>query len=108
MTNITFTFQNKILTGIRAQGHSGYAEKGSDIICAAVSTLMQALLLGIMDVAKIPSVTARIDDEKILISVSWLAKYSSKIQILTHTIEKSLRQIASENSGYIKISEENI
>ncbi len=28
---------------LRAEGHAGYAEKGSDIVCAAVSTLMQTL-----------------------------------------------------------------
>ena len=27
------------LTGFRAEGHSGYAEEGSDIVCAAVSVL---------------------------------------------------------------------
>ena len=25
-----------ILTGYRAQGHTGYAEAGSDIVCAAI------------------------------------------------------------------------
>ena len=28
---------------LRASGHAGYAEKGKDIVCAAVSTLMQTL-----------------------------------------------------------------
>lgn len=28
---------------VQASGHAGYAEKGSDIVCAAVSTLMQTL-----------------------------------------------------------------
>ena len=28
---------------LQASGHAGYAEKGSDIVCAAVSALMQTL-----------------------------------------------------------------
>lgn len=28
---------------LRAEGHAGYAEKGKDIVCAAVSVLMQTL-----------------------------------------------------------------
>lgn len=32
--------KNKMLWRFRIEGHSGYAEHGSDIICAAVSTLV--------------------------------------------------------------------
>lgn len=34
---------------VRAQGHSGYADSGSDIVCAAVSTLVQTAYLAIKD-----------------------------------------------------------
>lgn len=32
------------LTGLSAKGHAGYAEKGSDIVCSAVSVLLAAAL----------------------------------------------------------------
>jgi uncharacterized protein YsxB (DUF464 family) len=32
---------------IHAAGHAGYAEHGKDIVCAAISTIMQTALLGI-------------------------------------------------------------
>ena len=35
------------ISGFRASGHSGTAEKGHDIVCAGVSALSQAALLGI-------------------------------------------------------------
>lgn len=31
-------------TGIQIEGHAGYAEKGKDIVCAAVSVLSQTLI----------------------------------------------------------------
>lgn len=37
---------------IHAVGHAGYAEHGKDIVCAAISTIMQTALLGIQAVAQ--------------------------------------------------------
>ncbi len=49
---ITVTFfegKNGKVTKVRMSGHSGYAESGSDIVCAAVSTLVQTAYLAIED-----------------------------------------------------------
>ena len=109
MIEITLSYQDKILIGISSRGHSGYSEKGSDIICAAVSVLMQSLVLGLHDIAKVDGLVCQINDKIPLISVTWPKKFNSKVHILTATISESLKQIASENSDYIKIhSEEKI
>ena len=42
------------LIGYRAQGHTGYAETGQDIVCAAVSALTQSTLNGLRGVLKAP------------------------------------------------------
>ena len=39
MTNITFYKTNNSFVGFRVLGHSGYAEEGSDIVCAGISVL---------------------------------------------------------------------
>ena len=54
------------LTGYRAQGHTGYAEAGSDIVCAAVSALTQSTLNGLRNVLKAP-VMYDIDDQRALL-----------------------------------------
>ena len=36
MTTVTFHMEGDRLTGFDSQGHSGYAEEGADIVCAAV------------------------------------------------------------------------
>lgn len=43
--------------GFVAQGHAGYAENGYDIVCAAVSTLTQATVVGIVEVLKVQAKT---------------------------------------------------
>ncbi|NPV72015.1 MAG: ribosomal-processing cysteine protease Prp [Firmicutes bacterium] len=36
---------------VRAEGHSGYAPSGSDIVCAAVSAVVQTAVLGVRQAA---------------------------------------------------------
>ena len=39
MTTVTFRTEGERITGFDSQGHSGYAEEGSDIVCAAITSL---------------------------------------------------------------------
>ena len=103
MIKINFFYQENILVGIECSGHSGYDEKGRDVICAAVSVLMQSLVLGLREIVKLDSLVCQIDDKTPLISVRWLKKFNPKISLLTQTISESLKQIAEQNSDYIKI-----
>lgn len=41
MTRITLFRSRSHAIGFEAEGHTGYAEEGSDIVCAAVSALTQ-------------------------------------------------------------------
>ncbi len=40
MTRVEVFLTNKGYTGFTVSGHSGYAEEGSDIVCAAVSSVV--------------------------------------------------------------------
>ena len=40
---------DRTIPSMRVYGHAGYAEKGSDIVCAAVSALSQALAKYVCD-----------------------------------------------------------
>ena len=48
MTVITVLKKHGRLVGFEAKGHSGYAEAGEDIVCAAVSAVMQTAVIGIL------------------------------------------------------------
>ena len=48
MTTVTiFRNQNHAYTGFSCSGHADYAEHGSDIVCAGISTLAQTALKGV-------------------------------------------------------------
>ena len=40
MTRCEFFTEGERITGISVSGHSGYAESGSDIVCAAISAVV--------------------------------------------------------------------
>ena len=39
MTTVVITHEGSFITGFTATGHTGYAEEGEDIVCAAVSAI---------------------------------------------------------------------
>ena len=62
-TTVTFIKRSDDkLIGYRAEGHTGYAEAGADIVCAGVSALTQSTLNGLRNVLKAP-VMFDIDDQ---------------------------------------------
>ena len=52
MINVIVIKQNQTIKTIEATGHSGYAEEGNDIVCSAVSTLMETLANGLTEIVK--------------------------------------------------------
>ena len=50
MTTITFRNEGGRIIGFDSQGHSGYAEEGADIVCAAVSSTIDLVIATINDV----------------------------------------------------------
>ena len=107
MINILIIKSNEDIMTIEATGHSGYAESGKDIVCSAVSTLMQSLAVGLTEVVQIP-VTVKVDEEIAHMHIAIQDKHDPKMrpaQILMHTTALSLREIANSYTKYIKIKE---
>ena len=50
MTCITFRMEGDRITGFDSKGHSGYAEAGSDIVCAAVTSAIRLVEATVNDV----------------------------------------------------------
>ena len=50
MTTITFRSQGSRITGFDVQGHSGYAEAGADIVCAAITSAVRLVETTVNDV----------------------------------------------------------
>ena len=54
MIEITFCEQNGRLSGFEISGHSGFAETGSDIVCAAVSSCAQMVANTLTEILALP------------------------------------------------------
>jgi len=63
MTNIKIVRQNKSIVSIVCDGHTNYGVLGEDIVCAALSSIVQTALLGLMQVSGIP-ITYQRDEKK--------------------------------------------
>ena len=61
MTKCEFFTQDDRITGFSVSGHSGYAEAGSDIVCAAVSAVVSMAEATINDVC---GAKAKVRDKK--------------------------------------------
>ena len=62
MTEITFYKRNGIYYGFKETGHSGYADAGQDIVCAALSA-MTMLIVNTIEVSYAADVEYTIDED---------------------------------------------
>ena len=66
MTTVVFRMEDDRITGFEARGHSGYAEAGEDIVCAAVTSTIRLVecvlndVMGISAAVKVNEKTAAI------------------------------------------------
>ena len=66
MTTVTFFTEGRRITGFQAEGHSGYAEAGEDIVCAAVTSAVRLVecvlndVMGLCASVKVQEKSARI------------------------------------------------
>ena len=62
MTKVTFSSREGKILSVDILGHAGYADKGEDIVCAAISSAVMLTHALLFDVQKLP-VDTLIEDE---------------------------------------------
>ncbi|MBQ4158222.1 MAG: ribosomal-processing cysteine protease Prp [Clostridia bacterium] len=107
MTKVVFYSDEKgMIWGFEASGHAGYAESGSDIVCAAISALTQATAGGLSEVVKAPLKT-RMDEDTGYFSCNMQSSADQetleKAQILLVTMKMALTEISRDYPGTIRI-----
>ena len=94
------------LVGYRVEGHSGYAEAGEDIVCAAVSVLTQTTLNGLQDVIRVP-VMYEIDDRTAFLEARLTPEANEnqlrQAQILLETLHQGLQAIERSYPRNVRI-----
>ena len=53
MTKVQIFKQGDSIVKVMANGHTGYGEEGEDIVCSALSSIIQTALMGLLQVAQI-------------------------------------------------------
>ncbi len=107
MTDITLYWGEDALLGLESLGHADYDDEGFDIVCASVSALVHALLLGLSDVACVKDLSCSVlkDSEEPSIEVFWPEHEAKRLDILTRTVALSLKDIESGYPGHVRITE---
>lgn len=98
--------ENDLVRGFRVCGHAEYAEQGSDVVCAAVSALMQAALLGLTEIEKL-DFKYRTGKSLLEFQLPELSKGCSaeRVNFLMATVYASLRRIEERYSEFIRVEE---
>ena len=52
MITVKIVHNNNDIYKVECKGHSGFDKSGKDIVCSAVSAVIQTALMGLMDVSK--------------------------------------------------------
>ena len=88
------------LSSIFARGHAEFAEESDDVVCAAVSAILQAARLGLEDYARI-ALEAR--QHKGDFSIRWPEKTrdDERVQAIAATAEMAVAQIARQYPEHV-------
>lgn len=103
MTRVTlFHAQDGRLSGYECRGHAGYAQAGSDIVCAAVSMLSYTCANALESVAGVePDVLVHEGMMKVTVPI---AQLSHDALVILRTFEQGINDIASSYPKYIHIT----
>lgn len=91
------------MTGFHIEGHSGYADRGSDIICSAVSALAINCVNSIEEFTE-DEFSVGTDEERGMIDFDLADQPSSKSKLLLHSMLLGIQEIEkSYGSQYVTI-----
>ena len=88
--------------GFQARGHAGYAEAGSDIVCAAVSALVTNTVNSI-ELLTENSVRVRTEEKGGLMAAKLGEAATPEAQLLLRSLYTGLRSIEKEHRKYIQV-----
>ena len=105
MVTVTFLGSAKLLTGFQISGHSGYAEAGSDIVCASISSCAYLVVNTVTDVLGLPAEAEASDGAMLLkLRVADAAPAQPILQgFLLH-----IQALAEQYPSYLQCNTQNI
>jgi uncharacterized protein len=109
MTEITLFRIRSHAVGFEAEGHTGYAEEGSDIVCAAVSALTQGAAIGLKEVLGL-DIALDISEGYMycMLPKKMTTAQQHDAELILNTMAATLRSIAETNGDYIKMTDREV
>ena len=106
MTKCEFFRDGARITGFSISGHSGYAEAGSDIVCAAISAVVGMAEATINDVCGGKAkVRVKDEDARITLTLPAACEEEETIQNVLDGMLLYLINLRDEYSDYIEVLE---
>ena len=93
------------LSSVFAQGHTGWAESGQDVVCAAVSAILQAACAGLQEHAKL-DVDMRRSVGELSFMLPEAARDDAATVAIVRTAEISIEQIALQHPKHVTAKSE--
>ncbi len=111
MTKISVKKNQENFLKITCDGHTGYGVEGEDIVCSAVSSIVQTAALGLLMVAVVPVEINR-DDEKgffeMIIPQNLSEQNQHDVNVILSTMLCGLGDLREEYSDFIELEVENV
>ena len=106
MTKCEFFTENDRITGFSVSGHSGYAEAGSDIVCASVST---AVMLAEATINEVCGANAKVrvheDDARVTLTLPASCDEEDAVQAVLAGMLLTLCSLRDEYPDFIEVLE---
>lgn len=103
MTKIYFTQKEGKYIGFKVSGHTGKAEHGKDVLCAAISAVSQMAVYTVCEVLK---EKAKLEIRDGFLSLN-LQNPSSGSQTVLEGLYGSLKSICENEKKYLKLEVQN-
>ncbi len=108
MTKIKFKKKDSQILFLSLTDHAGYGESGEDIVCAALSVLSQAMIIGIEEVLKF-NLKYELRDGFLEIDLSKnTPEEVESCQVLLETMLKTVESMIISYGDYINLEIEEV
>lgn len=111
MTKIKIKKKQESIISVECDGHTGYGVEGEDIVCSAISSIVQTAALGLLMVAAINAEIKR-DDKKayfaIILPKNLTDQERHDADVILHTMLCGINDLREEYSDFIELEVQNV
>ena len=103
MIKVTLTYKDDMIDTFEVSGHSNYAVKGSDIVCAGVSGIVVGVLNALSELTNV-KLDVKVDDGYVYLKCD----KDNEFQKILKVILIQLKSVEESYSKYIKIKSNHL